>query len=121
MKPQYDVIDLDPYGSAAPFIDAAMQSIVNGGLLCVTCTDMAALGGSHPETAYGRYAGLPIQSAKYLQEMALRLLLHTISVSAARYGRTIRPVLSVGMAFYVRVFVEVHDDKKGVTDLSLNT
>ncbi|KAL3942524.1 MAG: hypothetical protein SGBAC_003300 [Bacillariaceae sp.] len=119
-QPMWDVIDLDPYGSAAPFLDGAVQGVESGGFLCVTCTDMAALGGSHPETAYGRYAGLPIQSAKYLQEMALRLLLHTISVSAARYGRTIRPILSVGIDFYVRVFVEVYDDKKGVTDLSLN-
>lgn len=118
-QPMWDVIDLDPYGSAAPFLDGAVQAVESGGLLCVTCTDMAALGGSHPETAYGRYAGLPIQSAKYLQELALRLLLHTIAVSAARYGRTIRPVLSVGMAFYVRVFVEIHDSKKEVNDLSL--
>jgi tRNA (guanine26-N2/guanine27-N2)-dimethyltransferase len=119
-QPMWDVIDLDPYGSAAPFLDGAVQAVESGGLLCVTCTDMAALGGSHPETAYGRYASLPIQSAKYLQELALRILLHTIAVSAARYGRTIRPILSVGMAFYVRVFVEVHNDKKGVNDLSLN-
>jgi tRNA (guanine26-N2/guanine27-N2)-dimethyltransferase len=118
--PMWDVIDLDPYGSAAPFLDGAVQAVESGGFLCITCTDMAALGGSHPETAYGRYASLPIQSARYLQEMALRILLHTISVSAARYGRTIRPVLSVGMAFYVRVFVEIYDDKKGVSDLSMN-
>jgi N2,N2-dimethylguanosine tRNA methyltransferase len=39
--PQFDVIDLDPYGSAAPFMDAAVQSVKDGGLLCVTCTDMA--------------------------------------------------------------------------------
>lgn len=119
-QPMWDVIDLDPYGSAAPFLDGAVQAVESGGLLCVTCTDMAALGGSHPETAYGRYASLPLQSAKYLQELALRILLNTISVSAARYGRTIRPILSVGMAFYVRVFVEIHNDKKGVSDLSLN-
>jgi tRNA (guanine26-N2/guanine27-N2)-dimethyltransferase len=119
-QPMWDVIDLDPYGSAAPFLDGAVQAVESGGLLCVTCTDMAALGGSHPETAYGRYAALPIQSARYLQELALRILLHTIAVSAARYGRTIRPVLSVGMAFYVRVFVEIHNDKQGVQDLSVN-
>ena len=35
-KGGYDVIDLDPYGTAAPFIDAAVQSIADGGLLCVT-------------------------------------------------------------------------------------
>lgn len=114
-KDQWDVIDLDPYGSAAPFIDAAVQAIRDGGMLCVTCTDMAALGGSHPETAYGRYGAIPIQRAKYLQECALRILLQTLAVSAARYGRTIKPILSVGMAFYVRVFVEVNNDKAGVS------
>ena len=118
-KDQWDVIDLDPYGSAAPFVDAAVQAVRDGGMLCVTCTDMAALGGSHPETAYGRYASMPIQRAKYLQECALRILLHTLAVSAARYGRTIRPILSVGMAFYVRVFVEVNNDKAGVSVFKL--
>uniref|UniRef100_A0A7S0TBB0 tRNA (guanine(26)-N(2))-dimethyltransferase n=1 Tax=Pseudo-nitzschia delicatissima TaxID=44447 RepID=A0A7S0TBB0_9STRA len=118
-QPMWDVIDLDPYGSAAPFLDGAVQAVENGGLLCITCTDMAALGGSHPETAYGRYASLPIQSAKYLQELALRILLHTIAVSAAKYGRTLKPILSVGMNFYVRVFVEIYNDKQGVSDLSL--
>ena len=115
--PQFDVIDLDPYGSAAPFMDAAIQSIVHGGLLAITCTDMAALGGSHPETAYGRYGALPIQRSGYLQELALRILLYHVSVVAGRYGRTIKPILSVGMAFYCRVFVEVYDDKAGVSSM----
>jgi tRNA (guanine26-N2/guanine27-N2)-dimethyltransferase len=119
--PNWDVIDLDPYGSAAPFMDAAVQGIASGGLLCVTCTDMTALGGAHPETCYGRYGSIPIQRAAYLQEVALRILLHSISTTAARYGRTIHPLLSVGMAFYVRVFVEVNDDKEGVKKLSLQT
>jgi tRNA (guanine26-N2/guanine27-N2)-dimethyltransferase len=50
-----DVVDLDPYGSASPFIDAAIGSIADGGLLCVTCTDLAVLAGSqYPEKAYVR-------------------------------------------------------------------
>jgi len=45
-----DVIDLDPYGTAAPFIDSAVQAVADGGLLCVTCTDLAVLAGSnYPE------------------------------------------------------------------------
>lgn len=46
---KFDVVDLDPYGSAAPFIDAAVQAVADGGLLCVTCTDLAVLNGNHPE------------------------------------------------------------------------
>ena len=119
-RDQFDVIDLDPYGSAAPFIDGAVQAVVNGGMLAVTCTDMAALGGSHPETCYGRYGSIPIPRAKYLQELALRILLYSLSTAAAKYGRTIKPILSVGMNFYVRVFVEVWDDKAGVISRSLD-
>ena len=119
-RPQWDVIDLDPYGSASPFLDAAVQSIQNKGLLCITCTDMAALGGSHPETCYGRYTSMPIPRAGYLQELALRVLLYAAASSAARYGRTIHPILSVGMDFYVRVFLQVKDDKAGVNNLSLS-
>ena len=117
---QWDVIDLDPYGSAAPFLDAAVQAVEDGGLLCVTSTDMVALGGSNPATCYGRYASMPIPRAGYLHELSLRILLYTLASSAARYGRTIRPVLSVGMDFYVRVFCEVYKDKAGVNALSLN-
>uniref|UniRef100_A0A7S3Q1S8 tRNA (guanine(26)-N(2))-dimethyltransferase n=1 Tax=Chaetoceros debilis TaxID=122233 RepID=A0A7S3Q1S8_9STRA len=119
-KIQYDVIDLDPYGSAAPFLDPALQAVSNGGLLAITSTDMAALGGSHPDTCYGRYSSMPIPRAPYLQELALRILLKEVATRAAVYGRYIRPVLSVGMAFYVRVFVEVWDDKAAVNNMSLD-
>lgn len=30
-KEYYDVIDLDPYGSPAPFLDAAVQAVSEGG------------------------------------------------------------------------------------------
>lgn len=118
-KDQYDVIDLDPYGSAAPFLDAAVQAVTNGGMLAITCTDMAALGGSHADTCYGRYGSMTIPRAGYLQELALRVLLSNIAQRAAVYGRYMRPILSVGMHFYVRVFVEIWDDKAAVNNLSL--
>ena len=28
-----DVVDLDPYGTAAPFVDAAIQAVADGGEL----------------------------------------------------------------------------------------
>mmetsp|Transcript_5010 Transcript_5010/g.12093 ORF Transcript_5010/g.12093 Transcript_5010/m.12093 type:complete len:92 (+) Transcript_5010:49-324(+) len=46
----FDVIDLDPYGSAAEFLDGAVQAVSDGGLLCVTCTDKAVLCGRNTET-----------------------------------------------------------------------
>jgi tRNA (guanine26-N2/guanine27-N2)-dimethyltransferase len=39
----FDVVDLDPYGSAMPFLDPAIQCLKDGGLLCATFTDMRVL------------------------------------------------------------------------------
>lgn len=39
---------------------------------------------------------------------ALRLVLHTISTSAARYGKYIKPILSLSIDFYVRLFVQIY-------------
>ncbi|KAI0006165.1 tRNA methyltransferase [Russula compacta] len=102
-----DVVDLDPYGTAAPFIDAAIQCITDGGLLCVTCTDLSVLAtNNYPEKCYSNYGGVSVK-AEYSHEAALRLVLHTISTSAARYGRYIQPLLSLSIDFYVRLFVRV--------------
>lgn len=46
---RFDVVDLDPYGTASPFLDGAVQAVSEGGLLMVTCTDMAVLAGAYPE------------------------------------------------------------------------
>ncbi|KAI8055218.1 N2,N2-dimethylguanosine tRNA methyltransferase-domain-containing protein [Syncephalis plumigaleata] len=105
---QFDVIDLDPYGSAVPFLDGAVQAVADGGLLCITCTDLAVLSGSnHPETCFAKYGGTPVR-AEFCHEMALRLVLHALQTSAARYKRCITPLASFSIDFYIRMFVRVH-------------
>jgi tRNA (guanine26-N2/guanine27-N2)-dimethyltransferase len=59
----FDVIDLDPYGSAIPLLDSAMVSIKSGGLLCVTFTDMTVLCGNYPETTYYKYGSIPYKTS----------------------------------------------------------
>ncbi len=59
---QFDVIDLDPYGTAAPFLDGAVQAVKSGGLLCITCTDMRVLSGGQADLCYSRYAAMPMVS-----------------------------------------------------------
>ncbi|CAH0367226.1 unnamed protein product [Pelagomonas calceolata] len=109
----YDVIDLDPYGSAAPFLDGAVQAISDGGLLCVTSTDMTVLSGGYPEVCYAKYGAMPTK-AKHLHEYALRVLLHAIEASATRYARHIVPVVSLSIDFYIRVFVRVYKSPSNV-------
>ena len=64
-----DVVDLDPYGTATPFIDAAIQAIASDGLLCVTCTDMSVLAGiGYPEKCFANYGGSPVKQ-EYTHEV----------------------------------------------------
>ena len=56
----FHVVDLDPYGSAIPFMDAGVQAVSNGGLLCVTCTDASVLCGNNPETCFYKYGAVPL-------------------------------------------------------------
>lgn len=102
----FDVIDLDPYGSPAPFLDAAVQAVSDGGLLCVTCTDMGVLAGNSPETCYGKYGAVSLKG-KFCHEMALRIILHSLDSRANCYQRFVAPLLAVSADFYVRVFVRV--------------
>ncbi|KAI7870600.1 N2,N2-dimethylguanosine tRNA methyltransferase [Spinellus fusiger] len=111
---KYDVVDLDPYGTAAPFVDGAIQAVSEGGLLCVTCTDLAILTGSmHPETCFGKYGGTPLKGM-FPHEMALRLVLQMLQTSAGRYRRYIVPLVSCSIDFYLRVFVRVYTSAKEV-------
>lgn len=109
---RYDVIDIDPYGSAAPFIDAAVQAVSNGGLLLITCTDMAVLAGPHRAACWSKYGGITVPNMPYHQEMALRLVLNTIQTSALRYKRTIEPLVSISVDFYVRLLVRIWNSSK---------
>ncbi|KAI8320465.1 N2,N2-dimethylguanosine tRNA methyltransferase [Martensiomyces pterosporus] len=105
---RFDVVDLDPYGTAAPFIDGAIQAAKKGALLCVTCTDLAVLAScNHPETCFAKYGGNPLKS-EFCHELALRLVIHSLQQTASRYGRYIEPLLSCSIDFYVRIFVRVH-------------
>lgn len=105
---KYDVVDLDPYGTAAVFLDAAVQAVRDdGGLLCVTCTDAGVWASNgYPEKAFALYGGIPVKG-HFSHEVGLRLILHAISTSAARYGLSIEPLLSLSIDFYARVFVRV--------------
>ncbi|KAG8816924.1 RNA methyltransferase tRNA(m5U54)methyltransferase [Serendipita sp. 399] len=109
-KDRVDVVDLDPYGTAAPFIDAAVQCVRDDGLLCVTCTDLSVLAsGNYPEKCFANYGGVPVRG-EYCHESsmkALRLVLSSIATAASRYGRSITPLLSLSIDFYVRLFVRV--------------
>ncbi|CAM8957830.1 unnamed protein product [Rhodiola kirilowii] len=115
---EFDMVDLDPYGSPSDFLDYAVQSVVDGGMLMCTATDMAVLCGNNGEVCYSKYGSYPLKG-KYCHEMALRILLNCIESHANRHKRYIVPVLSVQMDFYVRVFVRIYTSASAMKNTPL--
>lgn len=119
---KYDVIDLDPYGSAAPFFDAAVQTVRDdGGLLCITCTDSALWAGHcYSEKTFALYGGIPVHGA-HTHEVGLRLILNAVATSASRYGLYIEPLLSMSIDFYTKFFIRVTKSQQAVKYLGAKT
>ncbi|KAJ9540645.1 hypothetical protein OSB04_027151 [Centaurea solstitialis] len=116
---EFDVIDLDPYGSPSVFLDSAVQSIADGGMLMCSATDMQCYVEAVEKSAIpSRYGSYPLRG-KYCHEMALRILLACIESHANRYKRYIVPVLSVQMDFYVRVFVRIYTSASAMKNTPL--
>jgi tRNA (guanine26-N2/guanine27-N2)-dimethyltransferase len=118
---KYDVIDLDPYGTAAPFLDAALQALSDGGLLCVTCTDSGVFAScGYSEKTYSLYGGMPVKGI-HMHEGGLRLIINAVATSAARYGLAIEPLLSLNIDYYARTFIRVRKSPAEVKFLASKT
>ncbi|KIW08292.1 N2,N2-dimethylguanosine tRNA methyltransferase [Verruconis gallopava] len=118
---KYHVIDLDPYGTAVPFLDAAVQAVSDNGMLCVTCTDTGVFNSvGYAEKAFALYGGIPARG-DYCHEAGLRLILHSIAATAAKYGIAIEPLVSLSIDYYARVFVRVKKSPADVKFLASKT
>ncbi|MEM2142044.1 MAG: hypothetical protein QXS20_02010 [Candidatus Thorarchaeota archaeon] len=103
----FDMVDVDPFGSPAPYLPYAVQSIgPNGGLVAATATDMPVLCGVYPRVALRKYGGLSIR-APFSKEIAIRLLFSLLFHAAGMADMSIRPLVSLSDAHYVRIWAWV--------------
>ncbi|MFW9845225.1 MAG: tRNA (guanine(10)-N(2))-dimethyltransferase [Candidatus Thorarchaeota archaeon] len=110
---RFDYVDIDPFGTPVPYLNAAVQSLSpRGGLLSITATDMAALYGVYPRVALRKYGGLSIRTP-FSHELAVRLLIgHAFSVAGAN-DCSISPVAVLSTDHYIRVWIRVKADRNG--------
>jgi len=106
---RFHAIDIDPFGSPVYFIDSALRSICNNGIISCTATDTAALCGVFPKVCYRRYGAWPLHCPS-MHEIGLRILLGFLCREAAKYDRGIEPLLCYTTDHYLRVYVCI---KKG--------
>ena len=103
---RFAVLDLDPFGSPAPYMDCALRSILDSGLISVTATDTAVLCGKFNDVCFRKYYGRAIR-CHYANEIAIRILLSQISLTASRFGLSIEPLFAHSYSQYIRIYARV--------------
>ncbi|MCC7554266.1 MAG: tRNA (guanine(26)-N(2))-dimethyltransferase [Methanobacteriaceae archaeon] len=106
---EFDVVDIDPFGSPSFFIDSAANSIKKNSLLCVTATDTSALCGTYTEPCIRKYNSKPYKS-EYCHETGIRILAGFLGLSLAKYKKYIDIKLSHSSEHYIRLYISI---KKG--------
>lgn len=107
-KIPFDYIDVDPYGTALPYLDHALRFVKNRGTLGITATDLSTLTGSFPNRTARRY-GSRIINGPHRHEKGIRLLMAECAKRAAAFDRAIFPMLSFWGGHYYRIFVRVEN------------
>ncbi len=104
---RFDFVDVDPFGTPAPYLYAAVQSISpSGGLLAATATDMPVLCGVHPNVALRRYGGFSARTP-FTHEIAVRLLNGFIYGIAGSNDCSMEPLAVLSTDHYVRTWVRI--------------
>ncbi len=102
----FECVDIDPFGSPAPFLHAAARSIRHGGVLLVTATDTAPLFGASPNAAKRKYLAIT-RRVPWEKEMGVRILLANVFHALGIYEKGMIPLISFVHEHHVRVIVKV--------------
>lgn len=101
---RFDAVDIDPFGTPAPFLNAAAGCAKK--YLFITATDTAPLCGSHLKAGIRRYFARPINN-EYHSEMGLRILLGYAVREIVKYDRGVEPLFSFAREHFVRIYLKL--------------
>jgi tRNA (guanine26-N2/guanine27-N2)-dimethyltransferase len=97
-------VDLDPFGTPAWVIDAAVRGTRR--FLFVTATDTAPLCGAHLKAGIRRYGAVPMNT-EYHSEVGLRLLLGFVVRETVKYDRGIEPLFCYAREHFTRLHLRI--------------
>jgi tRNA (guanine26-N2/guanine27-N2)-dimethyltransferase len=115
----FDYIDLDPFGTPNPFLDASIKRISRGGILAVTATDTSSLAGTFPKVCQRNYWAVPDKS-HLKHESGLRILIRKVQLIAAQYEKALTPIFSYSKEHYMRVFFRCIKSKSKADEILAN-
>ncbi len=115
----FDIVEIDPFGTPAPYLAGALRALPKKGLLSVTATDLATLCGSANGPAKRRYDAQPLYT-EYAHELALRTIIGFAARQAAVVDIGITPLFSFYRDHYAKTFLFTEKSAKKA-DASLSS
>ena len=107
----FDYLDIDPFGSPNPFLDAAISSLGKRGILALTATDTAPLSGTYPAACRRKYWAEPCRDSN-MHETGLRILIRKVQLIGAQYDIALLPLYSFYREHYFRIYLVSERSKK---------
>jgi len=102
----FDYIDLDPFGTPVPFLDAVMQKLKQNSILAVTATDTTVLCGAEYKACIRRYKARPLHNY-LMHEVGVRILIKYVQEVGLNYKLSLKPVFSQSTRHYMRIYFKV--------------
>ena len=103
-RERFHFIDVDPFGSPAPFVEAACAALAREGILALTATDTAPLSGAHVKACVRRYGARPIKT-EYCHELGVRILIGFAQRVAGKHELALVPILAHSTEHYFRIYL----------------
>ena len=103
---RFDAVDVDPFGTPAPYLQGALTAADDGALVSITATDTATLCGVYPTVALRRYGARAVRS-EFAHEAAIRVLLGFCARVGGIVDVGILPVAAHSTLHYLRVYFRV--------------
>jgi tRNA (guanine26-N2/guanine27-N2)-dimethyltransferase len=104
-RPRFQAVDIDPFGSPAPFTDSACAVLSRNGFLMLTATDTAPLSGNQPKACIRRYGAKPLRT-EYCHELGIRILIGFCQRVAGMHEIALSPLLAHSTRHYFRVYMK---------------
>ncbi|MEM4248272.1 MAG: tRNA (guanine(26)-N(2))-dimethyltransferase [Candidatus Nanoarchaeia archaeon] len=103
---KFGYVDIDPFGTPVPFLDAGVKAIVEnrGGIIAVTATDTAALCGTYSAACLRKYGSKPLYNY-LMHETGLRILIKKVQEVAAQYDIALTPIFAHATRHYMRCYL----------------
>jgi tRNA (guanine26-N2/guanine27-N2)-dimethyltransferase len=109
---KFDGVDVDPFGSPAPYLQDALTACADGATLSFTATDAAVLCGVYPSVSLRRYGASSIRN-EFVHETGLRILMGFAARAGGVNDIGVEPVLAHSTLHYLRVYLRV---RRGATE-----